>query len=99
MERLQLPPLTGQAVPTQDASLDLLGNVELDVRIDFGRAYLRREESTELDRGAIVPLDKTADEPVDIFAGGRLIARGEVLVLDGNYAVRVTELVAGTAAV
>ncbi|HLA84371.1 MAG TPA: FliM/FliN family flagellar motor switch protein [Thermoguttaceae bacterium] len=99
MEPFQLPPLAGTPVLTQKASLDALADVEIDVRIDLGRAYLHRADASELGPGAIVPLDRAADAPVDVLAGGRLIARGELLVLDGKYCVRVTELVAGMAAV
>jgi len=95
MERFELPKLTGTPVPTQGASLDVPSDMELDVRIDFGRTYLQREDLRRLAGGAIVPLDKTADEPVDVFVGGWLIARGEILVLDGNLCVRLTKLTTG----
>jgi len=99
MERFQFPELTGTAATTETASLDLLGNVELDVRIDLGHAYMRLEDALRLGPGAVVPLDRSVDEPVDVFAGGRLIARGEILVLDDHFGVRVTELVTGIVAV
>ena len=99
MEPFQLPELAGSTVATEVASLELLHNVLLDVRIDFGRAYLRRNAALGLEQGAIVPLDKAADEPVDVFVGDRLIARGQIVELDGNYGVCVTELVAGAASV
>jgi flagellar motor switch protein FliN len=99
MEPLELPELTGAPIPTQNASLEALTDIDLDVRIDLGRAYVHREDLLRLGPGAIVPLDKAADEPVDVFAGGRLIARGQVVVLDGKICVRVTEMVTGMAAV
>jgi len=99
MKPFELPELTGTAVPTQSASLDLLGDMELDVRIDLGRAYVQRDDLLRVGQGAIVPLDKTTEEPIDIFAGGRLVARGEPLVLDGNLCVRVKEMISGVAAV
>lgn len=95
MKAFELPQLAGTPVATRAASLELPSSMELDVRIDWGRAYLDREEANRLDRGAIVPLDRAADAPVDVLAAGRLIARGEVVVVDGNFAVRVTELIAG----
>ncbi|HVX60109.1 MAG TPA: FliM/FliN family flagellar motor switch protein [Pirellulales bacterium] len=48
-------------------------------------------------KGSVVPLDKLAGDPVDIFVNGRLIAKGEVLVLNDNFCVRVAELIAGEA--
>ena len=65
---------------------------QLDLVIELGRTRMAREVALNLERGAIVELDQASGEPLDIFAGGRLIARGEVVVLDGRYCVRVTEL-------
>jgi flagellar motor switch protein FliN len=95
MERFELRELTGAAVPTREASLDLPSDMELDVRIDLGRTYLEREDVLRLAAGMVVPLDKAADEPVDVFVGGRLIARGEVVVLEGKISIRVAELAGG----
>ena len=56
---------------------------------------MQLEEVLQLKNGAVVTLDKLAGDPVDIFVNGRLIARGEVLVMNDNFCVRVAELVAG----
>jgi flagellar motor switch protein FliN/FliY len=69
-----------------------LDDVELDLRIELGRAELLIEEVLELRQGSVVPLDKLAGDPVDILVNGRLIARGEVLVLNDNFCVRVAEI-------
>jgi flagellar motor switch protein FliN/FliY len=90
---LELPELSGAVAPTEVPSLDQLQDVELDVRVDLGRTYMRIEDVMKLEPGVVVPLDKAAEEPVDIFVGGRLIARGEILVIDGCYGIRVAELV------
>lgn len=95
MERFELQELDGSSVPTCEASLELPGDMELDVTIELGRTYLERDDAMHLSGGSIVPLNKSAQQPVDILAGGRLIARGEPVVLDGKIGVRVTELVAG----
>jgi flagellar motor switch protein FliN/FliY len=85
------------AVPanTESANLDLIRDVELDLRIELGRTQMYLEDVLKLRRGSVVPLDKLAGDPVDIFVNGRLVARGEVLVLNDNFCVRVAELVAG----
>ncbi|WP_153557709.1 flagellar motor switch protein FliN [Roseimaritima sediminicola] len=75
--------------------MDLLGDVELDLRIELGRTQMRLEEVLRLRSGAVVALDKLAGDPVDIYVNGRLIARGEVLVMNDNFCVRVTELLGG----
>lgn len=73
-------------------SLDLLGDVELDLRIELGRTMMRLEDVLQLRGGSVVVLDKLAGDPVDIFVNGRLVARGEVLVMNDNFCIRVTEL-------
>ena len=74
------------------AELSMLQDVELDLRIELGRAELMIEEVVALASGSVVPLDKLAGDPVDILVNGRLIARGEVLVLNDNFCVRVAEI-------
>ena len=80
---------------TENATLDLLRNVELDLNIELGRTHMYLEDVLRLSKGAVVPLDRLAGDPVDIYVNGRLIARGEVLILNDNFCVRVAELVAG----
>ena len=92
LEPFAFPELSGTAVPTETPTLEVLEGLELDVRIDLGRAYIRLDDVLRLEPGAVVPLDTPADEPVDIVVGGQVIARGEVLVLDGRYCVRVTSV-------
>lgn len=74
------------------SGLDRLQEVELDVSIELGRAELLVEEVLKLREGSVVPLDKLAGDPVDILVNGRLVARGEVLVLNDNLCVRVAEI-------
>ncbi len=78
--------------PASNTGLKGLEDVELDLRIELGRAELLVEEVLELREGSVVPLDKLAGDPVDIVVNGRLIARGEVLVLNDNFCVRVAEI-------
>ncbi len=74
------------------SELSMLQDVELDLRIELGRTELMIEEVVALAEGSVVPLDKLAGDPVDILVNGRLIARGEVLVLNDNFCVRVAEI-------
>jgi len=71
-----------------------LQDVELDVSIELGRTELLIEEVLRLKEGSVVPLDKLAGDPVDILVNGQLIGRGEVLVLNDNFCVRVAEILA-----
>lgn len=72
--------------------LDLLMDVELVVTLRFGSRRLLLREVLDLVPGAVVDLDRQVNEPVDVLLDGRLLARGEVVVLDGNYGLRVTEV-------
>lgn len=72
--------------------LEALQEVELDLRIELGRTELLVEEVLALKSGSVVPLDKLAGDPVDVLVNGRLIARGEVLVLNDNFCVRIAEI-------
>lgn len=92
---LELEELVGAPPNTERATLDLIRDVELDLRIEFGRTNMYLEDVLKLRKGSVVPLDKLAGDPVDIFVNGRLIAKGEVLVLNDNFCVRVAELIAG----
>lgn len=78
-------------------SLDLLRDVDLNLQIELGRTHMIIEDVLRLRRGSVVALDKLAGDPVDIYANGYLIARGEVLVLNENFCVRITEIVSSTA--
>ncbi len=79
----------------QVSSIDLLRDVELNVKIELGRSRMLVEDVLKLGEGSVVELDKLAGDPVDVFVNERLVARGEVLVLNDNFCVRVNEIVAG----
>lgn len=87
-------PLTN--IDGDGVGLQALQDVELDLRIELGRTELLIEEVLQLREGSVVPLNKLAGDPVDVLVNGRLIARGEVLVLNDNFCVRIAEIVAPT---
>jgi flagellar motor switch protein FliN len=72
--------------------LDLLLDVGLAVTLRFGSRQLLLREVLDLHPGAVVDLDRQVKDPVDVLLDGRLLARGEVVVLDGNYGLRITEV-------
>ena len=74
--------------------IDLLGDVELDVTIELGRTRMLVEDVLRLRSGSVIELDKLAGDPVDVCVNGRLVARGEVLVLNDNFCIRISEIVA-----
>jgi len=91
--RYHLEELIGEGGPPEKVSMSLLRDVTLDLKIELGRTRLNLDEILQLRRGSVVTLDKLAGDPVDIFVNGGLVARGEVLVLNDNFCVRVAELV------
>ncbi len=89
-------PLPSSA-PSPDAgqgtgALDLLMDVQLAMTLRFGTKRLLLREVLDLSPGAVVELDRKVQEPVDLLLDGRLVARGEVVVIDGNYGLRVTDV-------
>jgi flagellar motor switch protein FliN/FliY len=73
-------------------SLDLLLDVELEATIRFGGCQLPLREILSMTVGSVVELDKRIDEPAELFVAGRLLAKGEVVVVDGSFGLRVTEV-------
>lgn len=73
--------------------IDLLGDVHLNVKIELGRTRMLVEDVLRLGDGSVVELDKLAGDPVDIYVNDRPVARGEVLVLNDNFCVRINEIV------
>jgi len=82
-------------ITPQPANLDLLMGIELLVTLRFGARQIPLREILELGPGSVLGLDQQLEEPAELLVGGELIARGEVLVADGRYALRVTEITGG----
>jgi flagellar motor switch protein FliN len=81
-------------LPVDLSAIDLLGDVELQVMVELGRTEMMVEDVLRLGQGAVVELDKLAGDPVDVYVNNRLVARGEVLVLNDNFCIRISEIVA-----
>ncbi|MEE8170392.1 MAG: flagellar motor switch protein FliN, partial [Phycisphaerae bacterium] len=90
-----MPPEVVDTSGSGDAgrSIEILNDVALDVSVELGRTQMRVEDVLRLGPGSVVELDKLAGDPVEIFVNERLIARGEVLVLNDDFCVRVSEIV------
>jgi flagellar motor switch protein FliN/FliY len=80
--------------PQATRAIELLADVNLNVKIELGRTRMLVEDVLKLSEGAVVELDKLAGDPVDIFVNDRHVARGEVLVLNDNFCVRINEIIA-----
>jgi flagellar motor switch protein FliN/FliY len=77
---------------SREQNLDLLLDIPLEVSVELGRVTMLIRELLEVGTGSIVELQKAAGEPVEVLVNGRLIARGEVVVVEDNFAVRITEI-------
>jgi flagellar motor switch protein FliN/FliY len=91
----ELPHLDPLPGPTVARSIATFGDVEMSVSVELGRTKIPIRELLNIHTGAVVQLDRAVTHPVDLFVQGTLIARGEVVVVDECFAVRVTELLTG----
>jgi len=80
------------ATGTQPANLDLVLDVVLNVTLRFGQRQLSLREVLDLTSGSVVELDRQVDEPIELVLDGRVVARGEAVIIDGNYGMRVTQV-------
>ena len=87
-----------QAGADQQTPINRVIDVPLTVTLRFGQRQLMLRELLELNTGSLVELDQQVDEPVHLMLGERIIARGEVVIVDGNYGMRVLEVVEHSAA-
>lgn len=85
--------LAGARSAAASSGLNLLDDVKLNVKIELGRTRMYVEDVLRLNENSVVELDKAAGDPVDIFVNDRHVARGEVLVLNENFCVRVSEII------
>lgn len=84
----------GADTPSLPTGLEMLGDVDLHVMVELGRTEMLVEDVLKLHSGSVVELDKLAGDPVDVYVNQRLVARGEVLVLNDNFCIRISEIVA-----
>ena len=84
--------IQGSPNPNSNGNMDLLMGVSLDVSVEIGKAKRKIKEIIEFGQGTVIELNKQAGAPVDIVVNGRLLARGDVVVIDDNFGVRITEI-------
>ena len=95
--RVSVPAQPNESSPEKDSApdeknLNLLLGVDLNLTLRFGQRTLTLREVTDLSSGSIIELDRHVQEPADLVLGEKLIARGEVVLVDGNYGLRITEM-------
>nr|WP_153726601.1 flagellar motor switch phosphatase FliY [Heliorestis convoluta] len=93
VQPVQFSPLQGQQTSKDMGNLNLIMDVPLQVTVELGKAKKTIRDILELGTGSVIELDKIAGEPVDILVNGKLVAKGEVVVIDENFGVRITDIV------
>lgn len=84
--------LAPEAVAQSENTLDIILDIPLDVSVELGRVKMQVKDVVEFGTGSIVELDRVAGEPVDLLVNGRMVAKGEVVVIEDNFGVRITEI-------
>jgi flagellar motor switch protein FliN/FliY len=95
-QALELPPPSPPSAPlakAPDPKLEMLMDVELDVTLRFGERQMALHDILDLSAGSVVELNQYVQDPVELLVGRKVIARGEVVVVDGNYALRVSQII------
>ncbi|MEN6460460.1 MAG: flagellar motor switch phosphatase FliY [Syntrophomonas sp.] len=93
VQQVQFAPLMDNATANMPQNIGLIMDVPLDVSVELGKTRKTIKEILELNQGSIIQLDKMAGEPVDLMVNGKLIAKGEVVVIDENYGIRITAII------
>ncbi|MCC6729249.1 MAG: flagellar motor switch protein FliN [Chthonomonadales bacterium] len=83
----------GNGAPAMPRGIDLIMDIPLDVTVELGRVRMLIKDVLALSAGSIVELERVAGEPVDLLVNGRLVAKGEVVVIDDNFGIRITEII------
>lgn len=81
------------ATTERPANLDLLLDIPVSLSVELGTCRLSMQEVLQLGVGSVVQLDKASDAPVDVFVNRKLVARGEVVVMDERFGIKITEIV------
>ena len=85
--------MTTASSPAGERRLDMLLDVPLDVSVELGRCRMTIQELLALGPGSVIELDKVAGEPLDILINDRLVARGEAVVVNDKFGIRITDIV------
>lgn len=93
VQPVQFAPIQSSFTPQEMSNIDLLMDVPLQITVELGRSKKTIREILALGQGSVIELDKLAGEPVDLLVNGKLLAKGEVVVIDENFGIRVTDII------
>ena len=85
--------LSDSGQPTKTSNIDLLMDINLRVVVELARTQMQLRQVMDLQDGSVVELDRLAGDPVDVYINDRLFAKAEVIVVDDNFGIRITELI------
>lgn len=89
----EFPELTGDDAAAGARNLDMVRDIQVVLRVELGRTDMLIDEVWGLTPGKVIELDKLAGEPLDVMVNDKLLARGEVVVVDDNFGVRITSII------
>jgi len=93
VQTVQMQPLDYGEVYQQKENMGIIMDVPLEITVELGRTHKKISEILEFSPGTVLVLDKLAGEPIDILVNGKFVAKGEVVVIDENFGIRITEIV------
>lgn len=93
VQPVQFAPLQPNYQPKEIGNMDLIMDVPLQITVELGKSRKTIREILNLGPGSVVELDKLAGEPVDLLVNGKLLAKGEVVVIDENFGIRITDII------
>ena len=85
--------LTDDAVPASDVNLDVVLDIPVNLSMEIGRTKISIRNLLQLNQGSVVELERLAGEPMDVLVNGTLIARGEVVVVNEKFGIRLTDII------
>lgn len=93
VQPVQFTPLQGRAAEGDGQNIELILDISVPVSVELGNTQMQIQEVLALAPGSVIELDKLASEPVDLLVHGKLLAQGEVVVVDENFGIRITTIV------
>ncbi|MDR0271840.1 MAG: flagellar motor switch phosphatase FliY [Clostridiales bacterium] len=93
VQTAQFVPFDPQEIYQQKENMGIIMDVPLEISVELGRTYKKISEILEFSPGTVLELDKLAGEPIDIIVNGKFVAKGDVVVIDENFGIRITEII------
>jgi flagellar motor switch protein FliN/FliY len=93
VQAAQFVPFDATEVYQQKENMGIIMDVPLEISVELGRTYKKISDILEFSPGTVLELDKLAGEPIDIIVNGKFVAKGDVVVIDENFGIRITEII------